>query len=171
VKKTAIIIHHTGSEADSVKTIDSAHKKRGWDGIGYDIVITNGFNTVGDSYHRNEDGRIYLGRSFEKKGAHCPVLDPEVPGASYNSTAFGISVVGPSPMGQLTERQMRALILVVDYLVSQTGIRPSRILGHKETGEATLCPGNIPVDKIRRLMAMKYPKLDKSKPAPRFFSM
>lgn len=52
------VIHHTASPDVSAQTIDSWHKERGWDGIGYHYVI-------------RADGSIESGRAIEKQGAHA----------------------------------------------------------------------------------------------------
>lgn len=70
-----IIIHCTvtpeGREV-SVAEIDSWHRQRGFNGIGYHYVI-------------HLDGRLSRGRSVETPGAHC---------VNHNSRSIGVCYVG-----------------------------------------------------------------------------
>jgi len=52
------VIHHTASRDVSVQEIDSWHRERGWDCIGYHFVI-------------RKDGTIEKGRSLSLNGAHA----------------------------------------------------------------------------------------------------
>jgi len=59
VDTTKAVIHHTASPAwTTVNDINKWHKERGWDGIGYHIVIY-------------ADGSVHSGRSINKRGAHA----------------------------------------------------------------------------------------------------
>lgn len=87
------IIHHTASHDVSAKTIDTWHKERGWDGIGYHFVI-------------RKDGSIEKGRDINKIGAH----------AKGRNNYIGIVLTG---YDEFTEEQKLSLIqLLLDLKVS-----------------------------------------------------
>jgi N-acetylmuramoyl-L-alanine amidase len=80
-----IIIHCSDSDFGDVDLIDQWHKERGWDGVGYHYVITNGIIAHGNEYDPKMDGEIQKGRELAVMGAHCR-------GHNYNS--IGICLIG-----------------------------------------------------------------------------
>ncbi len=80
-----IIIHCSDSNFGDSNIINQWHLKRGWSGIGYHYVITNGVINSGDKYHVSKDGIVQGGRSIEKKGAHCK---------GENHDSIGICLIG-----------------------------------------------------------------------------
>lgn len=70
---SGVVVHHTDSPSwTTVEDIDTWHKQKGWDGIGYHYVIY-------------PDGSINIGRSLDKTGAHA---------LGRNKTHIGIALVG-----------------------------------------------------------------------------
>lgn len=121
----SIVLHHAASEAD-VDKVDSIHKEKGWDGIGYHFYIES-------------DGTIYRGRPEEAIGAHVK---------GYNQNTLGISLQGNFEEKKLSEAQKDSLIKLMTYLSLKYPI--GDIKGHGEIGQ-TLCPGkNISVDEIEK---------------------
>lgn len=80
-----IFVHCSDSTWGDADIIDQWHKQKGWSGIGYHYVITNGIINYGDKYHISVDGVIQGGRDVNIKGAHCK-------GNNYNS--IGICLIG-----------------------------------------------------------------------------
>ena len=115
-----IVIHHSATPPGrdvSVKEIDTWHKARGFDEIGYHDVIML-------------DGRIREGRSREKAGAHAQ---------GYNTRSIGICIVGDGRHG-FTVGQYQALrALLRHYRRMYPAID---ITGHRDLkGAKTECPG------------------------------
>lgn len=90
VDTTKAVIHHTASGDVSASTIDRWHKERGWDGIGYHMLI-------------RADGTVEKGRSLKKQGAH----------ALGRNQYIGIALTGHD---KFTTRQLDALVVLLKRL-------------------------------------------------------
>ncbi|MGA2171898.1 MAG: peptidoglycan recognition family protein [Sedimentisphaerales bacterium] len=130
---SAIIIHHSATDAANAAIIDKWHRDNGWNGIGYDFVIGNGTNS-GDG----EVEPTYRWRG-QLTGAHCG----GTPGNWANEEGIGICLVGDFNRTTPTARQMDSLVRLVRFLQQRYGIPKSRIYGHGSTpgGHSTDCPG------------------------------
>jgi len=117
-----IIIHHTATKRDRTKfwSVKKNHIKRGWGDIGYHYFIT--------------PRRIYKGRSEEFVGAHCKY-------GGFNFKSLGVCLTGNFEKEYPTQSQISFLGQVVDELCARYRIPRANILGHRETGAKTLCPG------------------------------
>lgn len=74
-KISLIVLHCTATKASqrvTVEDIDRWHRKRGWDGCGYHIVVY-------------QDGSIHYGRPLAQKGAHVE---------NHNAHSIGVCYVG-----------------------------------------------------------------------------
>ena len=80
-----IVIHCSDSTWGTSEDINRWHLERGWDGIGYHYVITNGRAKSTDSYKEQDDGSIEKGRPVEKTGAHV---------RGHNSDSIGVCLIG-----------------------------------------------------------------------------
>lgn len=70
-----IVLHCTATDASqrvTVEDLDRWHRKRGWQGCGYHIVVY-------------QDGSIHYGRPLDKKGAHVE---------NHNDHSIGVCYVG-----------------------------------------------------------------------------
>jgi len=126
-----IIIHHTATDAGNSLIFNRAHLRRGFDrGIGYHFVIDNGSCGKGD-------GMIEVTPRWLKQqdGAHCKAND-------MNRQAIGIALVGNFDKDKVSQKQMEALVELVNLLRKYYHIPLSRIMGHGQVpGAATDCPG------------------------------
>ncbi|MDE7472271.1 MAG: N-acetylmuramoyl-L-alanine amidase [Muribaculaceae bacterium] len=118
-----IIVHCTATPAGrrvSVADVDSWHRERGFDGIGYHYLI-------------GLDGTVYEGRPIEKAGAHC---------LGKNSHSIGVCYVGGldasmKPTDTRTPAQRRALVELLRQLRRQF---PGAVIrGHRDFA-AKDCP-------------------------------
>jgi N-acetylmuramoyl-L-alanine amidase len=134
-KWRGIVIHCSDSSFGDNLIIDKWHKQNGWDGIGYNFVITNGKKTSKSVYLRSTDGAIKSGRVLSKDGSHA--LD-------YNDTHIGICLIG---VKEFTDLQFRALQMLLKELVDQYSIELENIIGHYQctTANGKTCP-NFDVD-------------------------
>lgn len=114
-----VVIHHSASTRGvTTREIKKWHVDKGWDDIGYHLVIPL-------------SGRLEEGRPFRFVGAHCH---------GHNAHTLGICVVGDNTrFGQeWTIGQVDTLKTVVGFA---RALNPNlRILGHRDLGE-TKCPG------------------------------
>ncbi len=129
-----IIIHHSATDCGSKATFDRYHREQnGWRGVGYDFVIGNGRGAP--------DGVVEVTFRWEKQidGAHANH-------PTYNKYGIGICLVGNFEKARPTEKQMRALVALVNYLQERCRIPTRNVLGHRHVRpDGTRCPGkNFP---------------------------
>jgi hypothetical protein len=134
-----IIIHCSDSDFGDANAIDSWHKQRGWKGIGYHYVITNGVITHGSAYDADMDGGIQNGRPEETIGAHCQ---------GHNSDSLGICLIG---VRHFTAHQFETLTRMLRSLCAKHSIPFENIHGHREYDSGKTCP-NFDVRWTRELL-------------------
>lgn len=135
---THIVIHHSGSSVDTLKSMNNSHVDKGWDGIGYHFIIGNGVRTV--------DGEVQETFRYRqlKDGAHALTAD-----LFYNKHALGICLIGNFNDTQPTDKQMISLKKLILTLKDKYSIMNKNIMIHKEV-KATECPGkNFPMEELR----------------------
>lgn len=122
-----IIIHHSATPRNSAAAFDRAHRRRGWNELGYHFVIGNGTNSA--------DGRVEVGPRWikQKRGAHAGI-------DRYNEYGIGICLVGDFDIDRPTAKQVESLVKLVAFLTHEYRIPFSRLLGHRDI-KATQCPG------------------------------
>lgn len=82
---TTLIVHCSDSPYGTVELLHNWHLERGFAGLGYHYVITNGFLIDSKKYYKHFDGRVWTGRDEDIVGAH-------VKGRNHNS--LGICLIG-----------------------------------------------------------------------------
>ena len=117
-----LVVHHSASDprTTTIETIRRWHvDERGWDAIGYHWVIT-------------ADGHTHSTRPLTKQGAHAP---------KANSRSWGVCVVGDNTKDRMrwNEDQETALLDLIEAV--QRLVPGVKVLGHRDTGQATECPG------------------------------
>lgn len=130
---TAVVLHHTATDAGSVPAIDAAHRRRldadgnPWLGIGYHFLIGNG--------HGMPDGAVEPTFRWDRQiaGAHAGDRD-------LNATAIGIALVGNFEESEPTAAQRLALTRLIEKLAIEHDIDADAVLAHRDA-KPTLCPG------------------------------
>ncbi len=120
---TTIIVHHSESVHGDVAAIDQWHRERGWDGVGYHYVITNGVTHSGVPCY---DGEIQVGRDEERVGAHA---------RGRNRGSIGVCLIGTDAF---TPAQVRSLRTLLIDLCRRHGITPSAATIQRHHDQ---CPG------------------------------
>jgi len=149
-KITHIVVHCSDSPFGNVALIDSWHRERGMNGIGYNAVVGNAYPTAAhlrtgpDPEH---DGKLLPGRDLDGDGN----TDEEVGAHAYgfNASGLGICLIGKG--GKYSTRQLSTLI---DWIVGKAlayGVPVENVLGHRETehGKHKTCP-DLDMDELRR---------------------
>ena len=140
-KITHIIVHCSDSRWGDRAVIDTWHKARGMNGIGYNDVIGNPYPTAADFNAKRpvpgHDGKLLGGREIGGGGS-----DAAIGAHAYGFNANGLRICLIGRKGTFTDRQLAVLI---DWLVGKAlayGVPVERILGHCETehGRAKTCP-------------------------------
>lgn len=124
-----VVIHHSASDSGDAQSFAQEHKKRGWDGLGYDFVIGNG--------SQSGDGQIEVGYRWRQQaqGAHAGSYQ-------FNRYGIGICLVGNFDHTHPSARQLASLERLVAILMSRFKIPPANILGHGDVRQ-TRCPGRL----------------------------
>jgi hypothetical protein len=131
-----IIIHCSDSDFGTLVDIDSWHRERGFDQVGYHYVITNP-RPDKDVFMISLDGHANSGRALDKKGAHC---------YGHNSDTIGICLVGKD---FFTNRQLETAKELVTELMFMHNIGIANVKGHYEYDKGKTCP-NIDMNLFRR---------------------
>lgn len=135
-----IIVHCSDSEFGDADTIDRWHRERGWDGIGYHHVITNGVIKPHTNYRLEHDGLLQVGRDVEKPGAHC---------RGQNKNSIGICLIGRH---HFTANQLcLALPIILHHYMREYGLDEKQIFGHRDFNPGKTCP-NIDTELIRQMV-------------------
>ena len=119
-----IIIHCSATPKGrkvTVKDIDSWHRQRGFDGIGYHYVIYL-------------DGSIHKGRDINRPGAHCVGHNAYSIGICY---VGGCAIDGKTPEDTRTAAQRSALVKLITELRRQ--YPNATVHGHREYANKA-CP-------------------------------
>jgi hypothetical protein len=124
-----IVIHHSATDSGNAGQFDLSHKKRGWDGLGYDFVIDNGSG--------GSDGAVEVGVRWkeQKRGAHAGV-------DLYNEQGVGICLVGDFTKTRPTAAQMHSLSRLCNFLSAYCGIPRENFRLHGDV-RPTSCPGPL----------------------------
>jgi len=131
-----IVVHCSASEWGSRDAIDKWHKDRGWNGIGYNYVITNGRKTNKNDFDLRYDGRIENGRPLDQVPAHVKGL---------NSHSIGICLIGNH---HFTKQQFAVLNGLLLDLMDGHEVALDRVVGHCELDSGKTCP-NFDMDVVR----------------------
>lgn len=145
-----IVVHHSESPKSTPQGIDSWHKQRGWQGLGYHLLIGNGIGYP--------DGQVFVGFRWKNQGtgAHTAAgagkyFGTRRPANYFNENGIGICLIGNFEDSAPTPRQMATLQQLTAYLCAQAGIPPTRIYGHGEVTGKTQCPGRLMQGRIAGL--------------------
>jgi N-acetylmuramoyl-L-alanine amidase len=130
--------------------IDQWHKERGWKGIGYHYVITNGFpNFIDykeDRIFENLIGQVETGRPLNSD----KWLDADEIGAhayGYNSDSIAICLIHKDK--PYNEKMLTSLFILVKKLIELYDISVDNVIGHYEIDKnKPQCP-SIDMEKFR----------------------
>lgn len=128
-----IVVHHSATNRGNASMFDTSHRKRGMqNGLAYHFVIGNGTDT--------KDGQIEMGSRWLKQlhGGH-------VKNNYINEVGIGICLVGNFEKSKPTDKQLKSLSSLIDWLQASVLKKRVKFAGHKDI-EKNLCPGkNFPL--------------------------
>lgn len=131
-----IVIHHSASPSGNAAAFERLHRAKGWDGLAYHFVITNGKG--------GPDGGLEVGQRWwkQKHGAHAGALHGLVGDErnEYNEFGIGICLVGNFEKRPPSRAQLKTLARLVAKLQEQCGLGDDAIVGHRHV-TSTACPG------------------------------
>lgn len=156
-KVEKIILHCSDSPFGNVALIDQWHKERGWKGIGYHLVILNGYPTPANWKNRDKvkflDGAVETGRyndfdvwvKSNEVGAHV---------LGYNARSIGICFILQKGSIGISQKQIKSGIQVVTELIETYGLTELDVLGHREVTTGKTCP-DFNIDLFRSVLNSK----------------
>ena len=144
MKVNTIFIHCSDSTWGTAIEINKWHTQRGWKAIGYHFVILNGMIRPSIKFEAM-DGQIEAGRQFNTQGAHV---------LNHNVGTKGICLIG---VDKFTDKQMKALKVLLLELLKRYDLTVNDIKGHYEAHSHVTCP-NIDMNWLRRYVAEEEPK-------------
>jgi N-acetyl-anhydromuramyl-L-alanine amidase AmpD len=132
-----IVIHHSGSEVGTVKSMDRYHRevRHMENGLAYHFVIGNGRGM--------KDGSVAVCHRWKKQlaGGHLA-------SEAQNRIAIGICLVGNFDERRPTSKQMRSLRALVISLMRRCRLSLTSVKTHRQINViGTRCPGmHFPMD-------------------------
>ena len=141
-----IIIHCSASNFGNCKLINEWHIKRGWDEVGYNYIIPNGYSTNKAYENKKEDildGEIEIGRDLEKIPAHV---------YRHNRDSIGICLIGYDE-DDFTNPQLISLSTLCIKLMKDYNLTTKDIFCHYQYDNSKSCPG-MEIEKIRRMVEL-----------------
>ncbi|WP_321312778.1 N-acetylmuramoyl-L-alanine amidase [Halarcobacter sp.] len=120
-----VVVHCSDSSFGNAQLIESWHKQRGWQTIGYHLVILNG-QIENNTYLEFMDGQIEAGRDWDIAGAHAKGFNDHL----------GICLIG---VDSFTTNQFKMLTKVLKSLMEKYNWSLKNILFHYEVSSKT-CP-------------------------------
>ncbi|RRO20519.1 N-acetylmuramoyl-L-alanine amidase [Saccharopolyspora rhizosphaerae] len=145
-KPTKIIVHHTATpDSDDTSQSHAFELARQIQNYHMD---SNGWSDTGQNFTNSRGGHLMEGRhkslsalkggSQHVKGAHA---------GEQNSVALGIENEGTYTEASVPGSLWDSLVELCSYMVSQYGISPSAIYGHRDY-MSTECPGDVLYGKL-----------------------
>ena len=136
-----IVVHCSDSGWGDAATIDGWNQARGWSGIGYHLVVLNGYRAPG-AYEPACEGELETGRPERTMGAHVK---------GYNRTSLGICYIGGPdhpPSGLVWD----ALVVQLIRWCRRYGLWADDVYGHTELDPSKSCPC-LDMDELRTQVA------------------
>lgn len=140
---TGIVIHHSGGAIGSAESLTQQHNARGFKGLGYHFVISNGQGAP--------DGQIFVGYRWPDQlpGVHVAGAKAE----QYNRQTIGICLIGDGERREFTRAQIARLAELVSALQSKLNIPDGNVALHRDISP-TASPGRLfPEATLRQLLA------------------
>lgn len=140
---TGIVIHHSGGALGSPETLTQQHNARGFKGLGYHFVISNGQGAP--------DGQVFVGYRWPEQlpGVHVAGSRAE----QFNRQTIGICLIGDGERREFTPVQIARLAELVSALQRRLGIPDGQVALHRDIAP-TSSPGRLfPEATFRQLLA------------------
>lgn len=124
------MLHCSDSNFGDVTQVTHWHKKRGFDNIGYNWIITSGVLRAGDSYEESCDGRLQEGRSTVFTGAHA---------MGFNESHLSVCLIGKYHFTWSQFVTLACLLREIKHKYIPT-LEAKDIIGHYERDAYKTCP-------------------------------
>jgi N-acetyl-anhydromuramyl-L-alanine amidase AmpD len=149
-----IVVHHSATPSGNAASMHRMHRSKGWDGLAYHFVITNGKGGA--------DGELQVGQRWksQKHGAHAGGMPNgyEDERNGYNEFGIGICLVGNFQHRAPTRAQLRTLAKLINKLRGEFDIPAHNVVGHRHV-KGTACPGRLfPWKSLYAMMGLPKPR-------------
>jgi len=138
-----LVVHHSGAPMGSPESITEDHNNRGFRGLGYHFVISNGQGAP--------DGQVFVGYRWQDQLPGVHVAGPLA--EQFNRETIGICLVGDGERRAFTEAQLASLARLVSALRDETEIPAESVYLSRDVSP-TSGPGRLfPEAVFRELVA------------------
>lgn len=141
-----IVIHHSGSQSGSATSIADQHLAKGFKGLGYHFVISNGQGAP--------DGQIHVGYRWMEQAAGVHATGPDAD--RLNRETIGICLIGDGDRRNFTPAQLASLASLVAMLQSATHVESGGVYLSRDVSP-TSAPGRLfPEAAFRQQLAASH---------------
>ena len=138
----AIVLHHSATHGGSASAFERDHRAR-LGGLAYHFIVGNGSGSG--------DGEVETGYRWRDQ-----IPGPHTKNQAVNLESIGVCVVGDLRAQPPTEKQLLAVLELLERLCRECGIPAGSVRCHREVDPETVCPGRgLPMDEIRALLAAR----------------
>src|SRR5688572_12023878 len=145
VRNTAfrsIVLHHSATHGGNAAAFERDHRAR-LGGLAYHFIVGNGTGAG--------DGEVETGYRWRDQ-----IPGPHTKNQPVNLESVGICVVGDLRKSPPSEKQLGALLELLERICRECGIPADRVRCHREVDPETLCPGKgLPMDDLRAVLASR----------------
>lgn len=141
-----IVIHHSGSQSGSAASIADQQLSKGFKGLGYHFVISNGQGAP--------DGQIHVGYRWMEQVAGVHATGPDAD--RLNRETIGICLIGDGDRRAFTPAQLASLTALVAMLQSATHVDSGGVYLSRDVSP-TSAPGRLfPESAFRQQLAASH---------------
>jgi N-acetyl-anhydromuramyl-L-alanine amidase AmpD len=138
----SIVLHHSATHGGSAAAFERDHRPR-LGGLAYHFIVGNGSGSP--------DGGVEVGYRWKDQIPGPHTKNPEI-----NAQSIAVCLVGDLRSAPPTEKQVAALLDLLERLCREYGIPADRVRSHREVDAETLCPGRgLPMDELRAVLGRR----------------
>lgn len=138
----SIVLHHSATHGGSAAAFERDHRPR-LGGLAYHFIVGNGSGSP--------DGRLEVGYRWRDQ-----IPGPHTKNPDVNAQSIAVCLVGDLRSAPPTEKQVAALLDLLERLCRDYAIPPDRVRSHREVDPETLCPGRgLPMDDLRAVLGRR----------------
>ncbi len=138
----SIVLHHSATHGGNAAAFERNHRAR-LGGLAYHFIVGNGSGSG--------DGEVETGYRWRDQ-----IAGPHTKNEDVNAGSVAVCLVGDLRTRPPTEKQLAALVDLLERICRECRIPASRIVSHREADAETLCPGRgLPMDEIRAVLARR----------------
>lgn len=141
-----IIVHHSGSQSGSATSIAEQHLSKGFKGLGYHFVISNGQGAP--------DGQIHVGYRWMEQAPGVHATGPDAD--RLNRETIGICLIGDGDRRAFTPAQLASLTTLVAMLQDSAHVDSGGVFLSRDVSP-TSAPGRLfPESAFRQQLAASH---------------